>query len=319
MPKIITAYEDPLNPSCPKAGWYYYLESTIIGKAKKERSNSRRWKFREELDQMLPGLRAQLRFNEALSKEGPVDDIINNNFPRHLKQMKEEAEKKSYKSNWKNKFDIVPDVNEPFPIVKLSNGERWQMVPIEDSYDFLMKIHLEDNHCNGKLLLATIKRDRLCTFPRDILLVFNKYCPECRRETCSVTKEKIREEKKNSNVRNIIELVDVSDGDDVIEELTMPKLNVSAEMTIVFKVLHHPNWEPIQHAKYLLFGLVMESGYVLCKPTESMTSPSLLVDIASFLAASHIPNQIHFIFPLDVKDKNISEEEVSHCPSSKFS
>jgi hypothetical protein len=117
-----------------------------------------------------------------------------------------------------------------------------------------MKIHIDDNHCNGKLLLATIKRDRLCTFPRDILLDFNKYCPECRKETCLVTKESIQEEKENIHVRNIIELVDVSDGDDVSKDFIIPKL-----VCVILR--YHPNWDPFQHSKYdLLFGVVYGIG-----------------------------------------------------------
>ena len=87
------------------------------------------------------------------------------------------------------------------------NSDYVSIAPIEETYDRLMEIHVENNHNNGTDLYKFVSEHRLFSYPRDLVKKFPLYCEHCR----AVTIKKEAEKKKDRNERHLDVEVDASE------------------------------------------------------------------------------------------------------------
>jgi hypothetical protein len=54
-----------------------------------------------------------------------------------------------------------------------------KMIPLEHSFDYLMKVHLEFGHIGSRGLLEHVTEARVGCFPRKLITGFHMFCPKC--------------------------------------------------------------------------------------------------------------------------------------------
>ena len=187
----------PQNQECPKKGWEWYVHLNYI--AKKRGANTF-YRTKSQINDMVGKLVLHEKFNERLKEEKKKHGKNFRYMPTHLKEMREEALEKGkiITEIWKLAYN---DIHEEPTLTRKSSkkvdGIRteqiWTVEPIDESYDLLFQLHEENNHCNGSDMCRIIESDQLFSFPRELIVKFPFYCPQCR--SSLITREKKKEKK----------------------------------------------------------------------------------------------------------------------------
>jgi hypothetical protein len=159
-------YVDPENPHCPEAGWNVLLKINFLNDEKKKSSN-RKWKSREEISTLMTKIKVRETYdnerNRLIQLRGGRD-FGKNGHPPHLKKLKRAGDDIKAFSYNKNMWTIkkTDDGEEYLNAFKVSEKtgivSNTHLLPLEESYEEIRKVHLEDEHCGPSDLDYYFKR-----------------------------------------------------------------------------------------------------------------------------------------------------------------
>ena len=167
------------------------IQNEYLSKATKK--GSRHWKTREEIKELEIACQHRDAYkvakNDFVNRRGK--GISNKTMlPLSLQELRNEKDKHLVDKCWALKS---VDGTKCLHHIR-ANKREVMLIPIEDSYDWLFKLHNQDYlHLNGSDMVHYVKQNSVSGFPEGLIRSFPKYC-----ETCKEF-QKERDEKKNQN------------------------------------------------------------------------------------------------------------------------
>ena len=174
----VLVYRDAEKPNDEKANFEVMIQNEYLSKATKK--GSRHWKTREEIKQLEIACQHRDAYkvakNDFVNRRGK--GISNKTMlPLSLQELRNEKDKHLVDKCWALKS---VDGTKCLHHIR-ANKREVMLIPIEDSYDWLFKLHNQDDlHLNGSDMVHYVKQNSVSGFPEGLIRSFPKYCETCK-------------------------------------------------------------------------------------------------------------------------------------------
>ena len=252
--------------------------------------NHRGWKTRNEIDELSAKIKSRNAFEEAkLLRQGKIKRVINSkdyvNLPKEIKRLWEEAHANGGFRYNRNLWSLRTDDEDGKEYLykdksKQTNlaSDYHKMIPIEDSYEPLMKMHIELGHIAGRGLFEHCTAMKLGCFPRNLVFDVNKFCSHCL--SIKKTKDVVKR-----NTPKSMRIEDSGMGQVIAGTFSIKTNSVIADDTTV------------------LIALYQKSSYVSCAIIENDYSmKSYSAHLMSSLLHAGVPSDM-FLWNCTVEEK----------------
>ena len=285
-PEVV--FVDSRNVQCPVAGWEVFLRKRF-----KEitRGGNAHWMFADDIKL----LKRKVIARDALA-EGKAKALRENGkrfhtkklWPEYLIELEKEADRLKAKST--NDVWYLKEFQGKEELFhKKKKKPDTLCLPVEDSYRILNEIHISQGHNSSRDLFNYLNNHGIAGYPREIVLDFIKYCPECRLSN----QNNIRRRKEKISGRNY---------QFFLNDLASM---VTPENVLCVRAIPIPDAVDVPFLRYIMFGFFTSSEFCMIETATELSRDSLAIKIASFLVRSKGPFAIHFDLPIE---ESIHEE-----------
>jgi hypothetical protein len=258
--------------------WNILLNRHYVNE-KKLKSNNRGWKTAEEIKVLLPKIEARERYEEARRKKESKRKKAfgsKSKLPQDLIDLQKYARNQGGFDYTKDKWGReVVDGHEFLTRTKCHKKTGVvtvvRMIPIEESYDFLMKIHVELGHTGGTALVDYIVENKVTSWPRDLVNCFPLYCLCCRQ------REKNRLLKKKVTMQSTAK-DEIMGGNDVLLITTIP---FPAEKTFT-------------GSEFIVIAVYEQTEYLICRISEQNEMEEIVGEVSNDLVHTGFPTKVYF-------------------------
>lgn len=165
------------NNMTSKPKWDAFVNENFINKPK---GKNAKWFTRSELEDTIERYNAKKKYIDELEKrKKELGVAILKTIPEDLIHLKEEATTAGPIDVTRYRVEYTKE-NKATLYQRGRDSEYSSIAPIEDSYQLLMEIHLELDHCSGKKMHEYVKMNRLYSYPSNLIKKFPFYCSQCR-------------------------------------------------------------------------------------------------------------------------------------------
>ena len=279
----------PNSPDPLKAAWNAKIVNEYFNPVSMA-SNNRGWKTLEEIDTLMYKIRLRNDFEIA---KGVQEAKINRKYgtkeydklPDEVRRLYKLARENGGFGITRSTWSIREEEGKEYVFKNKSKttkipNDYHKMIGMENSYDFLMGIHLELGHLGATGLLDYLAVNKLGCFPRALVQHFHRYCPLCshRKKEKEVLKMSQKKEKE-------VEIIEYG-------------LLIVATVTVKCQ-------DVLKGTKTVLFALFRRTSYVLCFQLENDYDISSLVDnLLRGLMHAGIPRNMYlYEFNREKKDE----------------
>ena len=241
-------------------------------------SKNRGWKTSEEISQKLSQVRAWDKFadaKKALEVKNKKTFGTKARLPISLHLLREDAIKAGgfayHREIWSRK-EI--DGEECLMRTKVHRKTKKEtvirMVGIDESFDYLMKVHTELGHTGGCALWDYVQENKVSSFPKNVVLSFPMFCLHCRRQRQGrmVKKKKVR----------------------VISP--RPKNEEETDVVVV-STIPCPFQKAFSGYNHIVFALYLKTEYVLCHILDNISNDAVINAISTQFIHTGFPKKIH--------------------------
>ena len=223
----------------------------------KLKSKCRSWKTSEEISELLASIKVRNDFEDAKSKrEEKIKRKYSKkdypDFPEDLQRLRTIAQKRGGYGYKKKKWRLVVDKDDGSHVLYKGSdikpteniNEFHRMLPIDGSYDFLMKLHCEMDHVGPTAFANYLHVNKIGCLPRKLVGQFHNFCEKCVKRNVDRKLRKL-EKKENNKAKS--------------DEVGFLVLS-----TVIFDCLD------VEDEKLtFLYGLFTNSHYVICSPLKN--------------------------------------------------
>ena len=246
------------------------------------KSKNRGWKSKDEIDSLLIKVRARNAFENAkvasekkLGRSYHAKDYIN--LPEDLWRLYKHAKSNGGFSYTKSTWSIRTDQDDEKEYLYRNRSgstnlpdDHHKMIPLEDSYQFLMEVHLRHGHMGATGMKEYLTRNKVGCFPRDLINKFHNFCHHC------LEKKKERELLRKNKPKDHVMIRSVDFG-----------LLILVSFSIVVP-------EILNETQNVVLGLFEKSNYAFCFPIgNTYDMSSYAAKVMNALMHTGIPNLIH--------------------------
>lgn len=275
-----------------KIAWNILLQKHYLN-AERLKSKNRGWKSAAEINTLLASIRCWEKYatakHELQVKSGKVVGT-KTKIPQQMRDLREEAKAGGgYGYNrdvWSRK---VVDGNEYLMRTKKHKKTGVvtvvRMIAVEDSYEFLLKVHTELGHTGGCSLWDYVTDNEVSSYPKDLVLSFPMFCSCCRKQ------ERSRQLKKKVNMQTDAK-EEITQGNDAMHIFT----------------LSCPIDKTLSECENLVIAIYFRTEYVICKILDEMNIAALLDAVSADFVHTGFPTKVHFTVP-----ESFQKNEVSMC------
>ena len=178
------------------------------------KSTNRGWKTEKEINELYGKVKCRNAFEDAKrAREVKIGRKITSLeykvLPKAIRKLylyaKENGGYEPTRSLWSIRVDL--DDNKEYLFRNKSKStnipadyHKMKMIPLEDSFDYLMKMHLDYGHIGSRGLLEHVTEARVGCFLRKLILDFSQFCPQC--STSKKERDAMKKEKKNESPKH---------------------------------------------------------------------------------------------------------------------
>lgn len=289
----------------PKDGFNHLVYQLYINKPL---GQNKQFHTQSQLEDKINRYEAKKRFederNKLLQQRGVKKFKV---LPEELKQLSVDSFMAGSISLYQYKVEY-DDKNHPTLYKRGSKtkfgSEYVSIAPIEEAYDRLMEIHVQENHNNGTDLYKYVCDNRLFSYPRDLVKVLPRYCPHCRSIKISA-----EEKKKKIKVASTFDIkVNASE---VATENLLENQSLRRSEFYTIKV---QNGSEVDMTGYIVSFMCSRSTLVQSKIIENFDAESLYNAIIELLTFTAVPKEIGFEFSVNADiDVVFSEVRIWEC------
>ena len=264
-----------------KSAWETNVNNEYMTEVKLQ-SDNRGWKTSEEITDLLSKIQVRNAFEDAKSKR---EERIKRKYstkeyahlPKELKRLHKIAKNCGGYEYKRKKWRLVVDKDDGTDVLYKGSdinpsdaiADFHRMLPIDNSYDFLMKLHCEMDHVGPTAFADYLHVNKVGALPRKLVQQFHNYCVKCVKRNKEREARKVAKQKPNEVISTDFGLLAVS-------IVTFPCLDVE-DQKVTF-----------------LFAMFMKTRYVICSRIKNdFDMSSYVAALMNELMKVGVPRKMH--------------------------